>query len=180
MVFDIKTIKKCRHKYPYILVGMPTNRLVRISRAVYVVAVFERPHLFLLKGGFLYEKKDNDMTKIATREFNQKIGYRIYLRRKILKLSQKNIADELNVSPQNVQKYESGENALNIYTLYRIALFLGVDISYFFQDVKGSKNKFPKFYQEKHLQELLKDFIAIKDKKIAQNIKELIASISHD
>lgn len=120
------------------------------------------------------------MTKIATREFNQKIGYRIYLRRKILKLSQKNIADELNVSPQNVQKYESGENALNIYTLYRIALFLGVDISYFFQDVKVCKNKFPKFYQEKHLQELLKNFIAIKDKKIAQNIKELIASISHD
>ena len=113
------------------------------------------------------------MTKIAIREFNQKIGYRLYLRRKILKLSQKNIADELNVSPQNVQKYESGENALTIYNLYRIASFLGVDISYFFQDIKGSKNKFPKFYQEKNLQELLKDFTAIKNKKIAQNIKEV-------
>ena len=48
------------------------------------------------------------MTKITAAEFNKKVGYRLYLRRKISNLTQKNIAKYLNITFQCVQKYEKG------------------------------------------------------------------------
>ena len=62
------------------------------------------------------------MTKIAETEFNKKIGYRLYLRRKISTLTQKNIAEYLGVTFQNVQKYEKGQVALSLYNLYKLAV----------------------------------------------------------
>ena len=121
------------------------------------------------------------MTKTALREFNKKIGYRIYLRRKILKLTQKNIADELNVSFQCIQNYETGKISLNVYNLYKIAVFLGVDISYFSQDINYPKNKV--IYdatQNKQLQNMLKDFVNIKNKEVAKIINALISCLSDD
>ena len=119
------------------------------------------------------------MTKIATREFNQKIGYRLYLRRKMLKLTQKNIAELLHVSFQCVQKYERGQIALSLYNLYKLASFLSVDISYFFQETESDKqSKIKK--QDLRLQILLKNFANIKDKKVAQNIEDLICELSNE
>ena len=123
------------------------------------------------------------MTKKDTRDFNKKIGHRLYLRRKILNLTQKNIADVLNVSFQSVQKYEKGENALSPYNLYKVAVFLGVDLNYFFQDIK--ENSIIKIISTYHeidlkLQNLLKNFTKIKDKKVAQRIEDLIVSINNE
>lgn len=121
-------------------------------------------------------KKDANMTKIAIKEFNKKIGYRLYLRRKILKLSQKKIAEALNVSPQCIQNYESGKNSLNIFYLYKIAIFLGVDVNYFFQDINDTE----KLADSNHMQELLKNFVAIKNKNVAKNIESLILCLSNE
>ncbi len=116
------------------------------------------------------------MTKIAIKEFNKKIGYRLYLRRKILKLSQRKIAELLNVSPQSIQNYESGKNSLNIFYLYKIAIFLGVDVNYFFQDINDSD----KFADSNRMQELLKKFVTIKNKNVAKNLEALILCLSND
>ena len=121
------------------------------------------------------------MTKITAAEFNKKVGYRLYLRRKISNLTQKNIAKYLNITFQCVQKYEKGQIALSLYNLYKLASLFNVDINYFLQDINIneeneiiSKNNI----QNIHLETLLKNFIKIKDKEIAHNIENLIYELS--
>ena len=123
------------------------------------------------------------MPKISIFEFNKKIGHRISLRRKILKFSQKNIADVLGVSVQQVQNYESGKNSPKIYYLYKIAKILNTDINYFFHDIQEDNSNNAEIENSElslPLQNLLVNFMNIKDKKVAQKIEQLITSISKE
>jgi len=63
------------------------------------------------------------------------VGARIAARRKLLQLSQKELADKLGITFQQVQKYEKGVNRIGAGRLYSIANILGVDINYFYDDV---------------------------------------------
>lgn len=63
------------------------------------------------------------------------VGGRICARRRLLQLSQKEMADALGITFQQVQKYEKGVNRIGAGRLYNIAQLLGVDVDYFFDDV---------------------------------------------
>lgn len=63
------------------------------------------------------------------------VGARIAARRKLLQLSQKELAEKLGITFQQVQKYEKGVNRIGAGRLYSIANILGVDIAYFYDDV---------------------------------------------
>jgi transcriptional regulator with XRE-family HTH domain len=75
----------------------------------------------------IYPLKENQL--IAA---NAHIGMRLKHRRKELKLTQQSLAGTLNVSYQQVQKYENGDNRIDASRLYYLSVLLGVDISYFF------------------------------------------------
>ncbi len=60
------------------------------------------------------------------------VGARICARRKLLQLSQKQMAEKLGITFQQVQKYEKGVNRIGAGRLYTIAVILGVDIDYFY------------------------------------------------
>lgn len=62
------------------------------------------------------------------------VGARICARRRLLQLSQKEMADRLGITFQQVQKYEKGVNRIGAGRLYSIATILGVDIDYFYDD----------------------------------------------
>ncbi|MBQ8750231.1 MAG: helix-turn-helix transcriptional regulator [Alphaproteobacteria bacterium] len=64
------------------------------------------------------------------------VGSRICARRRLLQLSQKQMAERLGVTFQQVQKYEKGVNRIGAGRLYSIAKILGVSISYFFEEVE--------------------------------------------
>lgn len=64
------------------------------------------------------------------------VGARICARRRLLQLSQKEMADALGITFQQVQKYEKGVNRIGAGRLFNIAQLLGVDVDYFFDDVK--------------------------------------------
>lgn len=70
------------------------------------------------------------------------VGARIGARRKLLQISQKELADRLGITFQQVQKYEKGVNRIGAGRLYSIATILGVDIDYFYGDV-GSESYVP-------------------------------------
>ena len=55
------------------------------------------------------------------------------MRRAFLGLSQTDLAGRMDVSYQQVQKYESGNNAVSASRLYQLAQSLEVPIEYFFQ-----------------------------------------------
>ncbi len=59
------------------------------------------------------------------------VGLRIRMRRKTLGLTQGALADALNLSFQQVQKYERGANRVSASMLVKTARFLDCPVSYF-------------------------------------------------
>jgi transcriptional regulator with XRE-family HTH domain len=60
------------------------------------------------------------------------VGQRIRWRRRELKLTQERLGELLELTFQQVQKYEKGVNRVSAGRLYEIAGVLGVPVSYFF------------------------------------------------
>lgn len=60
------------------------------------------------------------------------VGERVRMRRKLLGVSQDQLADSLGLTFQQVQKYERGANRISASKLFHIAEILNVDVSYFF------------------------------------------------
>jgi len=63
------------------------------------------------------------------------VGKRLRLRRTLLGMSQEQLAAAVGVTFQQIQKYERGSNRVSASRLYDIARVLGVDISFFFDDI---------------------------------------------
>ena len=63
------------------------------------------------------------------------VGKRVRLRRTLLGLSQEQLGDALNITFQQVQKYERGANRISASRLWDIGQILDVPISYFFDDM---------------------------------------------
>ncbi len=64
--------------------------------------------------------------------FNDRfIGKKIRFKRKMLKMSQKTLADHLRVSAQQIQKYETGLNRVSAGLLKEIADIFNVPLPFF-------------------------------------------------
>jgi len=74
-----------------------------------------------------------DMIK-ATNEIDALIGQKIRSRRWMFGMTQKDLADEIGISFQQVQKIETGANRIAASRLWDIAQVLGVSIGYFFPE----------------------------------------------
>jgi transcriptional regulator with XRE-family HTH domain len=62
------------------------------------------------------------------------VGERLRRRRREIGLSQAQFGDQLNLTSQQILKYERGENRIAAGRLLEFAQILGVPIRYFFQD----------------------------------------------
>ena len=65
------------------------------------------------------------------------VGSRIRLRRKLLGLSQQQLAQRLGLTFQQVQKYERGVNRVSASKLYETAQVLGAPVTHFFEGLDG-------------------------------------------
>lgn len=63
------------------------------------------------------------------------VGKRIRLRRTLLGMSQEQLGTELNITFQQVQKYERGANRVSASRLWDIGQILDAPINYFFDDM---------------------------------------------
>ncbi|MEO1027872.1 MAG: helix-turn-helix transcriptional regulator, partial [Pseudomonadota bacterium] len=59
------------------------------------------------------------------------VGQRIRWRRRELKLTQEKLGDLLELTFQQVQKYEKGTNRISAGRLFELSSVLGVPVSYF-------------------------------------------------
>ena len=66
--------------------------------------------------------------------FNQHLGSKLKMRRLALGLTQTKVAKAINVTFQQIQKYEKGTNGVNSIRLLQLSNYLKVPISYFFED----------------------------------------------
>ena len=66
--------------------------------------------------------------------FNKHLGNKLKLRRLALSLTQTKVAKAINVTFQQIQKYEKGTNGVSSIRLLQLANYLKVQVNYFFED----------------------------------------------
>ena len=72
--------------------------------------------------------------------FNKHLGCRLKLRRLALGLTQTKVAKAINVTFQQIQKYEKGTNGVSSSRLMQLSQFLKVPITYFYEEYKDYKD----------------------------------------
>ena len=69
--------------------------------------------------------------------FNKHLGTKLRMRRLALGLTQTKVAQAINVTFQQIQKYEKGTNGISSLRIMQLASFLKVPVVYFFEEFPG-------------------------------------------
>ena len=80
--------------------------------------------------------------------FNRHLGTKLRLRRLALGLTQTKVAQAINVTFQQIQKYEKGTNGISSLRIMQLSNFLKVPVVYFFEDFPGFTGNDEKAYGE--------------------------------
>ena len=73
------------------------------------------------------------------KNFNIHLGEKLRMRRLSLGLTQTKVANAINVTFQQIQKYEKGTNGVSSSRLMQLSQFLKVPITYFYEDYANSQ-----------------------------------------
>lgn len=126
-------------------------------------------------------------------EIDHLVGSRLKERRILMGLTQKDLGQAVNVSIQQIQKYEKATNRITCGKLYALAKFLDVSIAFFFgeggeygeRDFRASsgltafaQNKKDYKTSENEAMILVRCFNAMKDSKIRKQVLVLIKTMS--
>ena len=65
-------------------------------------------------------------------DFNKHLGTKLRMRRLSLGLTQTKVAQAINVTFQQIQKYEKGTNGISSLRIMQLANFLKVPVVFFF------------------------------------------------
>jgi transcriptional regulator with XRE-family HTH domain len=118
---------------------------------------------------------------IGTRRIDQHVGERIRARRTELGLTQEQLAEALDVSYQQVQKYETGANRISAGRIFELARKLRVDVSYFFEglplDAPPEQVPLEHGGRQRSAIELVRKFAQIEDPQVRSAIAALVKSI---
>ncbi len=119
------------------------------------------------------------------------VGGRVRLRRMLIGMSQEKLGDALNLTFQQVQKYEKGANRIGAGRLFRIAQLLGVSVQFFFDDAPDSQMQPGTGFAESDPTPMLMDFVntpegihlnrafaAIQDASVRKRIVDLAKAIA--
>lgn len=105
-------------------------------------------------------------------DFNLKLGKKIRLIRKSRNFSLSQLAREMNVSYQQLQKYETGANRISAERLAEIAEHLGVEPICFFPE--GQADEQIAILENYQLKQFTQKFLQIKN----HNFKTLLLEIA--
>tara|TARA_Y100000590_G_scaffold404580_1_gene492220 strand:- start:61 stop:432 length:372 start_codon:yes stop_codon:yes gene_type:complete len=110
--------------------------------------------------------------------FNRHLGAKLRTRRLALGLTQTKVAQAINVTFQQIQKYEKGTNGISSLRIMQLANFLKVPVVYFFEDYPAYTQNTDKDSQDKDIDLnysfLVKLFSGLSDQqkdKISQVLK---------
>jgi transcriptional regulator with XRE-family HTH domain len=115
-----------------------------------------------------------------TKRIDAHVGERIRLRRTELGLTQEQLAEALDVSYQQIQKYETGANRVSAGRMLEIARKLGVDVRYFFEGLSDADDPgLPLEHggRQRSAIELVRKFGQIKDPEVRAAIAGLVKTI---
>ena len=126
------------------------------------------------------------MAKKVPNPIDKHVGSRVRMRRMMLGMSQSTLANGLDLTFQQVQKYEKGTNRISASRLQHISQILQLPVTFFFEGTPGqSKAKddaslayVTDFLATRNGLTLTKAFMKIKDAKLRRNIVHLVEELA--
>jgi transcriptional regulator with XRE-family HTH domain len=118
------------------------------------------------------------------------VGARVQMRRKALGKSQSWLGEAVNLTFQQIQKYEKGTNRIGSSRLQQFANILDVPVSFFFEGAPSASSRgkasaevpstayLSKFISSEDGMALIKAFMQIKDAKLRRGIANLVGQIA--
>ena len=120
------------------------------------------------------------------------VGKRVRLRRTLLGMSQEKLGKAINLTFQQVQKYERGTNRIGSSRLYQLSQVLDIPVSYFFDDlpseISGLKApgladiKIASFEGDplvkRETLELVRAYYRIMDPRVRKRVFELVKAVA--
>jgi transcriptional regulator with XRE-family HTH domain len=128
------------------------------------------------------------MARIGGRdEVDAYVGARIGLRRSALGLSQSALAQQLGISFQQVQKYETGQNRISASRLHRTATVLGTSVETFFPPVETARGAADDGWERMRFitatadgRAVAADFPLIEDRDIRKAVARIVRALARD
>jgi transcriptional regulator with XRE-family HTH domain len=107
------------------------------------------------------------------------VGERIRHRRAEMGLTQEDLGRVLEISYQQIQKYETGANRISAGRLFEVGRALTVDISYFFDSYDGAKPAatMPHGGHNRAAIELVRNFLALRDETLCNAVTTLLRAL---
>lgn len=142
------------------------------------------------------ENEDRNFRVTNNNAIDMHVGKRVCLRRTLLGLSQEQLGAALNITFQQVQKYERGANRISASRLWDISQILDASIGYFFDDMSSQTKlasprkisrdtqKAPEEYFERdpmarrETLELVRTYYSISEPNVRKRLAELIKSVA--
>jgi transcriptional regulator with XRE-family HTH domain len=118
------------------------------------------------------------------------VGKRLKMRRILLGLSQQDLGEAVNVSIQQIQKYEKATNRIASGKLYSLSKLLKVPVAYFFDSDEAPKNHLSFAEEqvsyevddnsatERELLALVRSYNDIKDQTLRKKVLDLVKTMS--
>jgi transcriptional regulator with XRE-family HTH domain len=132
------------------------------------------------------------MTRKTPNPIDVHVGSRLRMRRMLVGMSQDKLGESLDLTFQQVQKYEKGSNRISASRLYDLSRILEVPVQFFFDDLPGSATanmvgtvkpagsvEMIDFLSSSEGAQLVRSFSEISSPAVRRNILELVKSISH-
>jgi transcriptional regulator with XRE-family HTH domain len=123
------------------------------------------------------------------------VGSRVRYRRMIIGMSQEKLGEKMNLTFQQIQKYEKGTNRIGASRLFQLSRILDVPVGYFFEDAfagavpAASHQGLHEPEQEGYLLDFLntregldlnKAFAKIHDPKVRRRVIDLVRALSEE
>jgi transcriptional regulator with XRE-family HTH domain len=120
------------------------------------------------------------------------VGSRVRLRRTLIGMSQERLGELLDLTFQQVQKYEKGVNRIGAGRLFDVARILGVPIDYFYESVSTqlpgrrelceveTPSPVTEFASSGEGLQLSLAFMRIKDFKVRQHVLDLVQNLAEE
>jgi transcriptional regulator with XRE-family HTH domain len=128
------------------------------------------------------------MARIGGRdEIDAYVGARIGLRRSALGLSQSALAQQVGISFQQVQKYETGQNRISASRLHRAATVLGTSVETFFPPVETARGAADDGWEQMRFITATADgravatgFPLIEDRDVRKAVARIVRALARD
>ena len=113
-----------------------------------------------------------------------RVGARVKLRRQLLGFSQTELGNALDLTFQQVQKYEKGTNRISASKLHKMAEVLDVPISFFFDGVEGTKADTDSgdldLMSRSETISLVRAYYSIEDEAVRRKVIELLRTLGRE